>query len=219
MWFREIIDSLRRFLPLTYPDIITRTILGANTILDVGCGRGELMAFVKSRIRVFSVGVDIYLSYINKAKKKEIHNEYVRADARFLPFRPKSFDAVLCSQVIEHLQRDKGLKLIEMSELIAKYKVVIGTPVGYVLPGYLNGNPLLIHKSGYFPSEFEDKGYSVKGQGLRQIYGSKGLAHKLPKRPRVLTYIISYLLSPLTYKVPLIATHFIAVKSRRQKDL
>jgi len=52
-------------------------------------------------------------------------------DVRKLPFKQKSFDTVLCMEVIEHLEKEEAIRLIEDMEKIARKKIIITTPVGF----------------------------------------------------------------------------------------
>ena len=72
-------------------------------ILDIGCGTGETMSFVK-KIRKGSVvyGVDTSVEAVRYTKKRG-HKLVYRADARKLPFAAVMFDAVLILDVLEHI--------------------------------------------------------------------------------------------------------------------
>jgi len=152
---------VRRFspyLPLTYTDIIAKSLKGCRSILDVGCGRGELMENLNRRVSAYRVGLDLYLPYLYEAKKRRSYDDLICADVRWLPIRPGSFDGVLCSQVIEHLSKDEGLELVQEIEAISRLRVVIGTTIGYVpylpLDQNNNSNPFQVHKSGWAPETF-----------------------------------------------------------------
>jgi len=62
--------------------------------LDVGCNHGELKEFLKPGLRYF--GVDF---------RGNVFKDFVLADLNrtSLPFKDKSFDAINCSAVMEHL--------------------------------------------------------------------------------------------------------------------
>jgi len=208
------IERIASYLPLSYMNIVKRSLCkGAGSILDVGCGKGQLMEIVNRSKDFFVVGIDLYATYIKECKRRGTHSDYLVSDARFLPFRRKSFDTVLCLQVIEHLSKGDGLRLIQNAEETARKQVIISTPAGLFRQKAYDGNPLQIHKSSWVLTEFKVLGYKVKGQGLPVVYGERGLARTLPRFLAYPTSVLSYAFSPLTYRVPQIAAHFIAVKS------
>lgn len=78
----------------------------SRSILDVGCGIGRVMRAINLHNKsFFRVGVDIFLPYIKSCHREKIYDACVLADIRHLPFKKKTFDAVLCIQVIEHLPK------------------------------------------------------------------------------------------------------------------
>ena len=174
------------------------------------------MTNLKKRVNAYSVGLELYLPYLYEAKKKRSHHDYIRGDARYLPIRPKSFDEVLCSQVVEHLNESEGLKLVESIENIGKLRVVIGTTVGYIpylpLDPESDNNPFQIHKSGFMPQFFKARGYHVRFQGLKLAYGQQGFMRRFPKALRPFYILISYLVSPIIYFASRLAIYQVACK-------
>jgi len=84
------------------------------TILDVGCGRSSPLRMVKKDS--YKVGIDHYEPYISKSKEQSIHNKYVLGDVRALPFKTNSFDCVIATEVLEHLNKKDGLKMLQEME-------------------------------------------------------------------------------------------------------
>jgi len=70
-------------------------------------------------------------------------------------FKENSFDCVLASDVIEHFSKEEGYKLIEMMEKIARRKVIIYTPNGFLKQGEYDNNPWQVHKSGWNVKEMK----------------------------------------------------------------
>ncbi len=208
-------------LPLTYPWIILRQFpKECDTIVDVGCGRGELMTAIRrtSKHYYFVVGLDIFQPNLELCKKKKTHDNLVRADVRQLPFRHWSVDVALCSQVLEHVSKQDGASLIEELNRITRIRIVIATPVGFFpyLPldcGDDDKNPFNEHKAGWTADELENLGFRIVGQGLRAIYGERGWARKIPRRLLVLSYFASYLAQPVVYFSPNLAMYMIGVKA------
>lgn len=112
--------------------------------------------------------------------------------------------------------KSEGLALIKTMENMARRRVIIGTPSGFHPPTDpdANWNPLQRHKSNYTSCELRAKGYKVHGQGLNLIYKDDGL-HKMSLGLKLLIYIASYLMGPLIFFSPAIATHIVCVKDLR----
>jgi 2-polyprenyl-3-methyl-5-hydroxy-6-metoxy-1,4-benzoquinol methylase len=137
----------------------------ALTILDIGCGYNSNIQYCDSK---YSIGVDNFIDYINKSKNKKIHNEYIQKDITELDFPEKFVDIVYCSEVIEHLNKEDGLRLIKNMEKWAKRKVIITTPNGFVEQEEYHNNPYQKHLSGWDYKNFISLGYKVYGMnGLK----------------------------------------------------
>ena len=81
-----------------------------ESILDVGCSQGKALKLYKKKgKRVF--GVDIAEKAIEICKSKGLVNCEV-APAMILPFKRNSVDAVVTTDVLEHLTRDDIIKAI-----------------------------------------------------------------------------------------------------------
>lgn len=151
----------------------------AKSILDVACGKGLPMMVLKQRVKFKEIhGVDLYPQYINFCKRNEIHNDYTFGDVRKLPFKNKSFDVVIALQVLEHLEKKESFKVLSDLERIAKKQVIISTPIGLTYHPAVDGNSLQLHKSGFMPHEFEERGYKVIKMGKREIEEIGGLIDK-----------------------------------------
>lgn len=85
-------------------------------ILDVGCGRGFYEAAVASVYPGVKItGIDAGTDYIEIAKKAikylpgSDNINFLQADARHLPFPEGSFDRIICSDVLEHVNDDSSV--------------------------------------------------------------------------------------------------------------
>ena len=134
-----------------------------NSVLDLGCGSSSPLKFLSRKS--YSVGVDLFEPAIEKSRREGIHNEYILMDVRDIGerFQQKSFDCVVALDLIEHLDKDEGIRLIEMMERIASKKVVLITPNGFLAQKEFDGNTLMAHRSGWTVKEMRSRGYRVIG--------------------------------------------------------
>lgn len=102
-------------------EAIANTVDGSEKVLDVGCGGGYLLKYLKTSSNVKELyGSDLF----------EAHSTndfvYVKAHADKLPFADKSMDVVTCCHVLEHLKDPKA----SINEIlrVAKKKVVVVVP-------------------------------------------------------------------------------------------
>src|SRR5262249_18496684 len=101
--------------------------------------------------RRHAVGVDAYEPAVEESRARGIHDEYRVADVRSIGelFDARSFDAVLAVDLIEHLEEADGLALLAAMERIARKRVVVFTPNGFLPQGAREGNPWQVHRSGW----------------------------------------------------------------------
>lgn len=213
--FDNFINPFKIFI-LSWEDpvcwIIDKT---AVSILDVGCGQGFPMRMIKSRMRVIkSMGVDLFNPYIEEGKRLKVHDKYTKVDVRKIKFQNRSFDVVLALQIIEHLNKKDAWKLVEKIEKIARKQVIITTPIGKTYHPAVDNNKLQLHKSGFFPKEFEIRGYKIIKFSRKEILGEKGLVHRIDNDIfRKIIYSLSCLLNILLYLFqPLANYYFVAYK-------
>lgn len=100
-------------------------------ILDLGCGNGAYMPFLRKKADMI-VGLDVILELCKVAKHRNKDSHLVCAHAMKLPFRPKAFEGVWASEIIEHLPTWKVLDEIEK---VSKRAVLITLPNSY-FPDY-----------------------------------------------------------------------------------
>jgi SAM-dependent methyltransferase len=192
-----------------YIDFLKKELIDCQSILDIGCGPGSPASPFNNG--VYSVGVELFLPSLRISKAREIYSDIVYGDLTKVNFTPKSFDCVICSDVIEHLSKDEGLKLIKKMEDIAVKKVLIVTPNGFNEKECLEDeNHLQAHKSGWTMKEFSCMNYEVKGAlGLKILRGER---EELKYKPWAVWQLISDLTQWITYYYPDYAYHILCVK-------
>lgn len=148
--------------------ILEKDLLKLDTLLDVGCGYLSPIGYIRKTFK--SEGIDIHKKTVALSKKNKNHDKYTVGDIRNLSkiYKPKSFDACIAIDVIEHFERKQAIKLIKDMENIAREKVIILTPNGFYEQHDYDGNPYQEHKSGWNKKQLEKLGY--------RVYGLRGLS-------------------------------------------
>jgi len=86
--------------------------LSGKSVLDIGCGRGEWLAFLKNGNCHVS-GIDLSSKAIETCKRRMPAGQFVTGPAETLPFGDAAFDLVTCLGSLEHFL-DKAAALREM---------------------------------------------------------------------------------------------------------
>ena len=168
-----------------------------HSVLDLGCGFNSPIRFINVE---YSLGIEMFEPYLNESKRKSLHSEYCQADIRSIDFKANTFDAVILLEVLEHLNKQEGLKLIINMQMWAKKKVIITVPNGFVSQDPYDENNLQEHKSGWSVKELSGLGFKVYGLGgIKQLHGYKG---NIKYRPQIMWKSISFLAMPLLYYMP-----------------
>jgi SAM-dependent methyltransferase len=93
-------------------------------VLDVGCNDGTMMKLLKEKRECDVYGVDISELAIEAATEKGLNVQY--ADAHKLPFKDKSFDVVILSEVLSHVQNPEEV-LAEIRRVLKKNGILLGS--------------------------------------------------------------------------------------------
>ncbi len=215
----RIIDNLKLNLPFSYMWLLRISIGRPSTILDLGCGDGSLMELL-SKGKIWQItGVDIYKKSIEGARKRNIYQKLIRGDVLKTISKnnlKSKYDVVFFSQVIEHVTRNQGEKILNEIEKMAKKRIIVGTPRGFMEQPheFLDNNPYQVHKSGWSIEDFTSRGYKVYGVGFWPIWSYHGLGRNANIFRMIISNIISYLTSPIVYFFPTLAAGVIAIKEK-----
>ena len=148
-----------------------------GSVLDLGCGIGRNGYLMWERgMAPRRVGIEVDQCYLEKALELGVYERVEQADlSRGIPEDDKSFDVVLCTQVIALMKKSAGVRLLDDCERVAVQRVVltvqVGTPQLEVRP-----NPHESDRSQWTAGELRERGYSVRGFGSRlsrNIHGGR----------------------------------------------
>jgi len=171
------------------------------------------MEFLNGKKRFCAVGLDVFRPYLKKCHELGVYDDLILCDARSLPFRPMSFEIVLCIEVLEHMERREGERLLRAMETVARDQVILSTPIGKQNPSY-DANPYQEHKYVWKPVQLREFNYMLRGSGLRDIYAQGKLLASFPETIGLLLFFALWILSsPLTYKHPHLAGNVVGIKN------
>jgi 2-polyprenyl-6-hydroxyphenyl methylase/3-demethylubiquinone-9 3-methyltransferase len=107
--------ELGKRIALVFDDVLRDVDLDGRDFLDAGCGTGHFSAIAASRgARVTSLDVgDALMAQV----ARKVDSERVVASILELPFADRSFDVVLCTEVIEHTP-DPGRAVRELARMV-----------------------------------------------------------------------------------------------------
>lgn len=101
---------------------------GKLRVLDAGCGEGFMSRFILEKLngKAEITGLEYTSEAIETAKKMSSDIRYVQGDITAMPFETDSFDIVICTEVLEHLNEPDSA----LSELlrVSKDTLIISVP-------------------------------------------------------------------------------------------
>lgn len=181
-------------------------IISGKKVLDLGCGRGLngcLLRGSRDLAGTTLIGLEINNEYIKECKKHKIYDKLIKHQLPEIPFADKSIDLILCIEVIEHMTKGDGNKLLNEIDRVCKGRVIITTPNMFfpTLEGDANDE----HKSLWTVGDFRNRGYKVYGMGLKipLLWGDPFIKIK---------QALYYFFTPISFIFPVISGGLIAIK-------
>ena len=89
-------------------------------VLEIGCGRGEILNYIDSKIKCNLLGVDIEEDIIKDASRLYQTINFKVEDGQALSFKDDSFDLVLVLEVLEHV-KNVDIIIAEAKRVSKKY--------------------------------------------------------------------------------------------------
>lgn len=183
----------------------------ARSLVDIGCGRGEI-GFLARADRRFNlkkiVGLDAFPAYVDFCKHHRIYDEIHQFELRNiaknpLPFSNSEFDVSVLSQVIEHLSPQDGSAILDELDRITARRIIVVTDNFWTEGIHKETeNPYQEHRSRWGVKDFEKLGYRVFGIGA--------FRYEVP------LHSLSRVLQVAVRRFPSLSRNILAVKDRNQ---
>ena len=159
----------------TFLDPIVVPLIRGRTILDVGCGYGRWGCLLRTNYWESGLSeppivdaLDAFAPNVDYCKSLGVYN---RVWEQCLPGTVDgSWDTVLASEILEHLDQDQVPSTLETLENAARRRIIITAPNWHdVRPGsatFLGYNEFEAHKSHISRRYLKDRGYKLLGGGF-----------------------------------------------------
>jgi len=202
-YLREEADNMPEitWTHVALPLILNQIPEETKSLVDVGCGRGIIGALCRIyREPTRLVGIDVYEPYLEFCKHSKFYDELVHwnLERQPLPFMDKEFEVATHIEVIEHLSRDAGERLMDELERIA-LRVIITTPNYFFEQSEFDQNPHQKHISLWRVRDFRRRNYKVYGVGGMKVLG------------RTVRWL-SAALGPMTRYMPSVSSMLLCIK-------
>lgn len=172
-----------------------------DLILDAGCGYGRFSIPLASRCKRV-VAIDLSESMLKRLKRNctifRLNNiDIIRADLRFLPFRPECFDKVICWSTIYYIPRRywrsiiKGFSnvLTKKGELIIQFKSIFAMLSRRYLFGFLYFLSHIVvylsYKIGFFAELLHKLAFAGRVEFLVQKHSLQNMLNDLFSEIRI----------------------------------
>lgn len=155
-------------------------------ILDVGCGEGETIVKLKqSKIGKSLEGVDNSANALRIGRKIYPGINIKTGDIYNLPYKDNSFDVVVCTEVLEHLDNPQKA-LLELRRVSNKYMLLsVPNEPFFILANFLRGKYL--RKLGNHPEHINH----WTNLGFKKFLGKNGLKIICSRAPFAWTMVLA----------------------------
>ncbi len=195
-------------------------------ILELGCGRDSVI--LDSSTKLHYTGLEIFEDYAIKIEQQIIARknlnivsyDIIRQDFLNYDFKDKHFDIVILIDVLEHLNKDDGYKVLEIIHNLSKKVIIIKTPNGFVHQNAFDGNEHQAHLSGWEVDEFRKMNFRVYGMSGLNLFRKPvhcdqwedDLSLTIRFRPKKFWLLVAGLSQIIAKRIPRLSYELLAVK-------
>lgn len=152
--------------------------LQPKSVLDIGCGSGAKGVLFREYTDIWNGrykkplyttridAVEGFEDYVQGLHRFVYDNVYV-CDIRDFVF-PQSYDLIYAGDIIEHLSKEDGARLLCVMSRFAIRSAIVATPIVVSNQLDVNGNDLERHISQWVPADFP--GWRFQRFGNTQVY-------------------------------------------------
>lgn len=134
-----------------------------QSCIDVGMGYGNIGKYAKDIVpNIDLTGIEIFLPYFDSSKHPNTQAKHfdriIISDVRKMINKLWSVDMVVAFDVIEHLPREDGIKVIKYLTSISNMGFLVNVPIVNYPQGPLYGNEAESHLDQWKPEELNELG-------------------------------------------------------------
>ena len=151
-----------------------------DTIVDLGCGNGEFLQTC-SHFGIPAIGVDAEKDALQTCQSRGLTVKEIDMSSNTLPFADNSVSIVVCSQLIEHLEKNDGIHLMkEVYRILKKNGMLL-----LYSPSHYNrsGRTMPFHLHCWKPKELEHVLGSIGFGDIKFIFAPMSWIHMLKFNP------------------------------------
>lgn len=138
-----------------------------DIVLDIGCGIMP-QRYVRPLVHICCEPFAQYGEHLKAKTNDELDRQYIIIKADWREAVEKiphgSVDSIFLIDVVEHLEKEEGLRLLKLTEKIARRQIVLFTPLGFMPQEHpdgkdawgMEGGEWQEHKSGWMPEDFDE---------------------------------------------------------------
>lgn len=125
------------------------------TVLDLGCGKGRVSRLASERGAARTVGMDFSWQMLKAASMETVSSSahYLAGSASDLPFKKDTFDVIICSLLMGHIQK--------IDEVMSRIYEVL-RPGGFLLVSDFHPYETLRGSARSFKDEKSNRSYAIE---------------------------------------------------------